>query len=107
RMLPYFNEHFGNASSKGHAFGWAAEEAVDQARAQVAALIGAEAREVTFTAGATEALNLALRGVAAAYARKGNHIVTVQTEHKAVLDTCKALERDGVQVTYLPVKTSG
>ncbi len=71
------------------------------------ALIGAEAREVTFTAGATEALNLALRGVAAAYARKGNHIVTVQTEHKAVLDTCKALERDGVQVTYLPVKTSG
>lgn len=107
RMLPYFTEHFGNTSSKGHAFGWAAEEAVDQARAQVAALIGAEAREITFTAGATEALNLALRGVAAAYARKGNHIITVQAEHKAVLDTCKALERDGVRVTYLPVQPSG
>jgi cysteine desulfurase len=107
RMLPFFREHFGNASSAGHPFGWTAEEAVDQAREQVADSIGAAPREITFTSGATEALNLALKGVAEAYARKGQHIVTVQTEHKAVLDACQALERRGVEVTVLPVGADG
>lgn len=107
RMLPFFTSHFGNPSSKGHAFGWAASEGVDQAREQVAAMIGAAAREITFTSGSTEALNLAIRGVAAAYRRKGNHLVTLETEHKAVLDTCKALERDGSALTILPVQSSG
>ena len=107
RMLPFFTEQFGNASSKGHPFGWAAEEAVEQARQQIASGIGATPEEITFTSGATEAANLALKGAAAAYARKGRHIVTVQTEHKAVLDTCQTLERDGFNVTYLPVHPSG
>ncbi|NBC17035.1 MAG: aminotransferase class V-fold PLP-dependent enzyme [Bacteroidetes bacterium] len=107
RMLPFFREHYGNASSAGHPFGWTADEAVDQAREQVAESIGAAPREITFTSGATEALNLALKGVAEAYARKGQHVVTVQTEHKAVLDACQALERSGVEVTYLPVDADG
>jgi len=107
RMMPYFQEQFGNASSAGHAYGWTAEEAVDQAREQVAALIDADPNAITFTSGATEALNTALKGVADAYARKGQHIVTVETEHKAVLDTCSALEKKGVEVTRLPVDDEG
>ena len=107
RMLPFFTEHYGNASSKGHPFGWAAEEAVEQAREAVAACLGAEVQEIVFTSGATEAINAALKGVAGAYARKGRHLVTVQTEHKAVLDTCRALERQGFAVTYLPVESNG
>jgi len=106
-MLPYFREQYGNASSAGHAYGWAAEEAVAQAREQVAALLDAEPDALTFTSGATEALNMALKGVADAYASKGQHIVTVQTEHKAVLDPCDALEKDGVEVTRLPVDDDG
>lgn len=107
RMLPYFREQFGNASSKGHAFGWAAEEAVDQAREAVAALLGADPAEIVFTSGATEAINTALKGVVEAYAAKGRHLVTVQTEHSAVLDTCRTLERQGCSVTYLPVGPDG
>jgi cysteine desulfurase len=100
-MLPYFTHHFGNAASRNHAFGWSAEEAVDKAREQIAALIGADAREIIFTSGATESNNLAIKGAFDMYAAKGNHIITVTTEHKAVLDTCKALEKLGAQVTYL------
>ncbi len=107
RMLPYFREHYGNASSRGHVLGWQAAEAVDQAREQVAALLGAAPRALTFTSGATEAANLALKGAARAYARAGRHLVTVQTEHRAVLDTCRALEREGFEVTYLPVDPDG
>ena len=94
-MLPWFSEHYGNAASRHHSFGWKAEEAVETARAQVAALIGADPREIVFTSGATESDNLALKGVADMYRRKGDHIITVQTEHKAVLDVAKRLERDG------------
>lgn len=107
RMLPFFTKQFGNASSKAHPFGWAAEEAVEQARQHIAGVIGATPEEIIFTSGATEAANLALKGTAAAYARKGRHIVTVQTEHKAVLDTCKTLARDGFEVTCLPVHPGG
>src|SRR5687767_11155091 len=92
-MLPYFTEHFGNAASRNHAFGWAAEAAVDNARAQVAALIGGDAKEIVFTSGATEAINLAIKGAAAYYKKQGNHVITVETEHKATLDTCKRLQR--------------
>ena len=106
-MLPYFTEKFGNAASRSHPFGWEAEAAVEEAREQVAGLIGASAKEVIVTSGATEGNNLALKGVAAMYRKKGNHVVTQVTEHKAVLDTCKRLERDGVQVTYLPVDKFG
>src|SRR3712207_504949 len=106
-MLPYFTEHFGNAASRNHSFGWQAEEAVEYAREQVAKLIGAEPKEVVFTSGATEADNLALKGVFETYAQKGNHIITCQIEHKAVLDTCKYLEKKGAEVTYLPVKSDG
>jgi cysteine desulfurase len=106
-MLPYFTERYGNAASRNHAFGRQAEEAVDQARAQVAALIGAGAREIIFTSGATESDNLALKGVAAAYRKKGDHVVTVVTEHKAVLDPCRRLERAGLRVTFLPVDRHG
>ena len=106
-MLPYFTQHFGNAASRNHPFGWAAEEGVDYARHRVAELIGADEREVIFTSGATESNNLAIKGVVDMYKRKGNHIITVETEHKAVLDTCKALERQGVEVTYLKVKGDG
>ena len=106
-MLPYFTERFGNAASRNHAFGWQAEEAVEVARKQVAALIGATAKEIVFTSGATESDNLAIKGAALMYRPKGNHIVTVVTEHKAVLDTCKHLEADGFDVTYLPVGRDG
>lgn len=102
-MLPYFTEHFGNAASRNHPFGWAAEEGVDYAREQVAKLIGAEDKEIIFTSGATEAINLALKGAFEMYSKKGNHIITVKTEHKAVLDTCKHLEKMGGEVTYLDV----
>ncbi len=106
-MLPFFTEQYGNAASRNHVFGRAAEEAVDRARAQVAGLIGAAAREIIFTSGATESDNLAIKGVAGAFRKKGNHLVTVVTEHKAVLDPCKRLERDGFQVTFLPVDRHG
>src|SRR3954469_19265348 len=94
-MLPYFTEDFGNAASRSHVFGWKAEEAVGQARGQVAELIGADAREIIFTSGATESNNLAIKGLAGMYRRQGNHIVTAQTEHRAVLDPCRRLEREG------------
>src|SRR4051812_3851964 len=100
-MLPYFTERYGNAASRNHAFGWAAEEAVEQARTHVAELIGAHPKEIVFTSGATESDNLALKGVAAMYRTKGNHIVTAATEHHAVLDPCKRLEQQGFQVTIL------
>ena len=106
-MLPYFTDVYGNAASRNHPFGWAAEEAVETARGQIAALIGGTAKEIIFTSGATEANNLALKGVAAMYKKKGNHIITTATEHKCVLDTSKRLERDGYQVTYLPVDKDG
>jgi cysteine desulfurase len=107
RVMPYLKDRFGNASSAGHAYGWAAEEAVDQAREQVAGLIDADPKAITFTSGATEALNMAIKGVADAYRSKGRHIVTVETEHKAVLDTCEALEKKGAEVTTLPVDAHG
>ena len=106
-MLPYFREHFGNAASRNHAFGWVAEEAVEKARKQIASLINANPKEIVFTSGATESNNLAIKGVAEMYAEKGNHIITAATEHKAVLDTCKRLEKRGCRVTYLPVRPDG
>lgn len=106
-MLPYFTEHFGNAASRNHPFGWEAEEAVDYAREQVAKLIGADPKEIIFTSGATEGDNLAIKGVYEMYASKGNHIITANTEHKAVLDTCKHIEKTGGEVTYLQVKEDG
>ncbi|MEO6612059.1 MAG: IscS subfamily cysteine desulfurase [Chitinophagaceae bacterium] len=106
-MIPYFTNNFGNAASRNHPFGWQAEEAVDLAREQVAKLIGAEPKEIIFTSGATEADNLAIKGVFEMYASKGNHIITCNIEHKAVLDTCKHIEKEGGEVTYLKVKDNG
>jgi cysteine desulfurase len=106
-MIPYFTNQFGNAASRNHSFGWAAEEAVDYAREQVAALIGADPKEIIFTSGATEGDNLAIKGVYEMYASKGNHIITTTIEHKAVLDTCKHLEKQGAEVTYLEVDAEG
>ncbi len=106
-MLPYFFEKPGNAASRSHPFGWEAEEAVDYAREQIAQLIGAEDKEIIFTSGATESNNLALKGVYEMYARKGNHIITVETEHKAILDTCRHLEKMGAEITYLKVNSEG
>ena len=106
-MVPYFYEHFGNAASRNHPFGWEAEGAVDKAREQIAKLINASDKEIILTSGATEADNLAIKGVFDMYSRKGNHIVTVTTEHKAVLDTCKHLEKQGAEVTYLKTDSEG
>ncbi|MBL8636739.1 MAG: IscS subfamily cysteine desulfurase [Myxococcales bacterium] len=106
-MLPYFTTHFGNAASRNHAFGWTAEKVVDDAREQVGQLIGASGKEIVFTSGATESNNLALKGAAHFYKDRGNHIITTQIEHKAVLDTCKRLELEGFEVTYLPVESDG
>jgi cysteine desulfurase len=106
-MTPYFLNHFGNSASRNHPFGWAAEEAVDYAREQVAKLIGADPKEIIFTSGATEGDNLGIKGVFEMYASKGNHIITATTEHKAVLDTCKHIEKQGGEVTYLTVQPDG
>ena len=106
-MIPFFTQNFGNAASRNHPFGWQAEEAVDYAREQVAKLIGADAKEIIFTSGATEGDNLGIKGVFDMYASKGNHIITCNIEHKAVLDTCKNIEREGGEVTYLDVKPNG
>ncbi len=107
KMIPYLTEHFGNPASRSHAFGWKAEEAVEEARSQVAALVNCDAKEIVWTSGATESINLALKGAAEFYRSKGKHIVTVKTEHKATLDTCRELERRGFEVTYLDVQPNG
>ncbi len=107
QCCPYFTRHFGNAASHNHAFGWQAEEAVDYAREQVASLIGAEPREIIFTSGATESVNLAIKGVFEAYATKGAHIITAKTEHKAVLDSCRHIVKMGASVTMLDVNEMG
>jgi len=106
-MLPYFTQQFGNAASRNHSFGWAAEKATDDAREQVAALLGASGKELIWTSGATESNNLAIKGAAHFYKERGNHIITTQIEHKSVLDTCKRLELEGFEVTYLPVESDG
>jgi len=106
-MLPYFVEKFGNAASRNHQFGWEAEEAVENARKQIAKLIHCDAKEIVFTSGATESDNLALKGVVEMYKEKGDHVITCSTEHRAVLDTCKSLEKRGIKVTYLPVGKDG
>lgn len=106
-MIPYFGDHFGNAASKSHAYGWIAENAVEEAREQIANLIGAQSKEVIFTSGATEAINLAIKGTFDLYKGEKQHYITCQTEHKAVLDTIKALEEKGAEITYLPVDREG
>src|ERR1700758_4860714 len=106
-MLPYFSNLFGNAASKTHAMGWQAEAAVEIARKQVSGLIGCEDNEIVFTSGSTKACNLAIKGVFEKYQSRGNHIITIATEHKAVLDTCAALEKKGAEITYLSVNPEG
>jgi cysteine desulfurase len=106
-MMPYLTDQFGNSASRNHAYGWVAEEATEKARKQIADLIGANSKEIIFTSGATESNNLAIKGVAEMYAERGNHIITAATEHKAILDTCKHLEKKGCKVTYLPVQQDG
>ncbi len=107
KMVPYLNEKFGNPASRSHAYGWAAEEAVEEARAQVAALVNCDAKEIVFTSGATESINLALKGAAHFYQERGKHLITVKTEHKATLDTMRELERQGFEVSYLDVNDEG
>ena len=106
-MIPWLREHFGNPASRSHAWGWEAEEAVEKARVQVADLIGADPREIVWTSGATESINLALKGAAHFYKGKGKHLITLKTEHKAVLDTMRELERQGFEATYLDVQEDG
>src|SRR3978361_491554 len=106
-MIPWLREHFGNPASRSHAWGWEAEEAVEKARQQVADLIGADPREIVWTSGATESINLALKGAAQFYKTRGKHLITLKTEHKAVLDTMRELERQGFDVTYLDVQEDG
>src|SRR4030095_3534688 len=106
-MMPYLTDRFGNAASRNHKFGWEAEQAVEEARKEIAALIGADPREIVITSGATESDNLAVKGVAGMYREKGDHIITCVTEHKAILDTCKHLEKQGFRVTFLPVQADG
>src|SRR6476660_4068944 len=106
-MMPYLTNKFGNAASRNHQFGWDAEQAVEEARKQIGALIGADPREIVITSGATESDNLAVKGVAWMYREKGDHIVTCVTEHKAILDSCKHLEKEGFRVTFLPVDNKG
>jgi len=106
-MIPYLTEHFGNPASRSHSYGWAAEAAVENARTEVARLVNCDAKEIVWTSGATESDNLALKGAAQFYKTRGKHIITVKTEHKAILDTCRELEREGFEVTYLPVKENG
>src|SRR6184192_1492174 len=106
-MLPYFTDRFGNAASRNHSFGWAGEEAVETSRQQIASLINATSKEIIFTSGATESDNLMIKGIAEMFREKGNHIITQAIEHKAVLDTCKNLEKHGFEVTYLPVQRDG
>src|SRR5512132_1655541 len=106
-MIPWLREHFGNPASRSHAWGWEAEAAVEKARGQIADLIGADPREIVWTSGATESNNLALKGAAHFYKTKGKHIITVKTEHKAVLDTCRELERQGFEATYLQPQDNG
>ena len=107
KMIPYITEHFGNPASRSHPYGWEAEDAVEQARGHVANLVNADPREIVFTSGATESNNLALKGIAQFYAERGKHIITVKTEHKAILDTARELERIGFEVTYLDVLENG
>src|SRR5215203_5193075 len=106
-MPPYFTQHFGNAASRNHSFGWAAEAAVDHARTQIASLMGGDGKEIVLTSGATESNNLAIKGAASFLKKQGNHIITVETEHKSVLDTCKRLQREGFEVTYLTPAKDG
>ena len=107
KMVPWLYENYGNPASRSHSFGWAAEEAVEQARADVASLVNADPREIVWTSGATESNNLAIKGAAHFYAERGKHVITVKTEHKAVLDPCRELEREGYEVTYLDVMENG
>src|SRR5258705_4509134 len=106
-MMPFFKDQFGNAASRNHKFGWEAEQAVEEARKHIAALIGADPREIVITSGATESDNLAVKGAAWMYREKGDHIITCVTEHKAILDSCKHLEKEGYRITFLPVTNKG
>ena len=107
KMIPFLTEHFGNPASRSHAYGWESEAAVDEAREQVAALVNCDAKEIVWTSGATESINLAVKGAAQFYKEKGKHLITVKTEHKATLDTMRELERQGFEVTYLDVMENG